>query len=127
MDNETLISTMGVCIALITGIATIITLAVGCYAIYLQTALVQKTKREFKEHFDEMLDGASKDPMILENFIKCIVEKDEFKNRFLSLMRTEMENLLDSRQTLEKQKQDTYDYRLSIDEQKAQGQFQEKE
>lgn len=124
MDNSTLITVMGVCIAIITGIATIITLVVGFYAIYLQRTLVNKTKQEFQEHFHKMLDMASQDPSVLQNFIKCVVEKEEFKDRFLELIRIETENILDSRQVIETIEQN---YKLSQEELKAQNQFQNKE
>lgn len=115
-------SLMGVTIATIGVIATLITIFVGGYAIYLQITLRKKTKQEFKEHFDAMLNMASKDPIILENFIEYIVKKEEFKNRFLDLIRTEMENILDSRRVLEKQECESLK-----EEQNVQNQFQGKE
>lgn len=117
------ISAMGVFIA-------ITTIVVSCVAIYIQKSSIKKNEQEFKEHFDKMLDKASKDPLVLQNFIKCIVEKDEFKERFLDLIRTETENILDSRQTIELEEQEKQDYEPSREElkiQKVQNQFQAKE
>lgn len=117
------ISAMGVFIA-------ITTIVVSCVAIYIQKSSIKKNEQEFKDHFDKMLDKASKDPLVLQNFIKCIVEKDEFKERFLDLIRTETENILDSRQTIELEEQEKQDYEPSREElkiQKVQNQFQAKE
>lgn len=130
MNTGEVVSLMGTTIAGIGVVATLITIVVGGYAIYLQRALSKQSKLEFKEQVDKMLSTASKDPMILENFIKCIVEKDEFKERFLDLIRTETENILDSRQTIELEEQEKQGYEPSREElkiQKVQNQFQEKE
>lgn len=124
MNTGEVVSLMGTTIAGIGVVATLITIFVGGYAIHLQRVLSKQSKQEFKEHFDKMLDSVSRDPLVLQNFIKCIVERDEFKERFLELIRTETENILDSRQTSESKEQD---HELSQEERNAQDQFQEKE
>lgn len=118
---------MGVTIAAMGVFIAITTIVVSCVAIYIQKSSIRKNEQEFKAHFDKMLDKASKDPMILENFIKCIIENDEFKKRFLDLIHTETENILDSRQTAESIEQNNQDYKPSKEDLKVQSQFQKKE
>lgn len=97
IETSTLMTMMGITITVIGVVATLITIVIGGYALLLQKALSKKSEQEFKEHFDKMLDNASKDPAVLEKFIQCVIEKDEFKNRFLALIKNEIENVLDSR------------------------------
>ncbi|RDU70103.1 hypothetical protein CQA62_01455 [Helicobacter cholecystus] len=120
-------SLMGITISAMGVFIAITTIVVSCVAIYIQKSSIKKNEQEFKEHFDKMLDTVSQNPMVLENFIKCIVEKDEFKKRFLDLIRTETENILDSRQTIKSKEQNNVDYELSQEELKVQSQFQGKE
>ena len=46
-----------------------------------------------------MLDKVSNNPEVLEKFIQNVIEKEEFKNRFLNLIEIEIENILDSRES----------------------------
>lgn len=62
METSTLMTMMGITITVIGTVATLITIVIGGYALLLQKALSKKSKQEFKEHFDKMLDNASKDP-----------------------------------------------------------------
>ena len=118
METSTLMTMMGITITVIGTVATLITIVIGGYALLLQKALSKKSKQEFKEHFDKMLDNASKDPAVLEKFIQCVIEKDEFKNRFLALIKNEIENVLDSRHNMGALKND--------DNEDIKSQFQQK-
>ncbi len=100
LTNSEVASLMGVTITGIGVVATIITLVIGGYAIYLQRTLSKQNSEEFKEKFNKILDNASENPLVLEKFIQCIVEIEEFKNRFLNLIQNEIENVLDSRQVI---------------------------
>lgn len=55
---------------------------------------------------------------VLEKFIQCVIEKDEFKNRFLALIKNEIENVLDSRHNMGALKND--------DNEDIKSQFQQK-
>lgn len=99
METTTIMTMMGITITVIGAVATIITIAVGGYALYLQINLSKKTNEEFNKHFYKMLDKVSNNPEVLEKFIQNVIEKDEFKNRFLNLIEIEIENILDSRES----------------------------
>lgn len=99
METTTIMTMMGITITVIGAVATIMTIIIGGYAIYLQRSLSKKTNEEFIEHFENMLDNVSNNPQILERFIQSVIEKDEFKNCFLSLIEIEIENILDSRES----------------------------
>lgn len=99
MGTTTIMTMMGITITVIGAVATIITIAVGGYALYLQINLSKKTNEEFNKHFYKMLDKVSNNPEVLEKFIQNVIEKDEFKNRFLNLIEIEIENILDSRES----------------------------
>lgn len=99
METTSLMTMMGITITVIGAVATIITIAVGGYALYLQINLSKKTNEEFNKHFYKMLDKVSNNPEVLEKFIQNVIEKEEFKNRFLNLIEIEIENILDSRES----------------------------
>lgn len=99
METTSLMTMMGITITVIGAVATIITIAVGGYALYLQINLSKKTNEEFNKHFYRMLDKVSNNPEVLEKFIQNVIEKEEFKNRFLHLIEIEIENILDSRES----------------------------
>lgn len=99
METTSLMTMMGITITVIGAVATIITIAVGGYALYLQINLSKKTNEEFNKHFYKMLDKVSNNPEVLEKFIQNVIEKEEFKNRFLHLIEIEIENILDSRES----------------------------
>ncbi|MCE3037471.1 hypothetical protein LW135_06510 [Helicobacter sp. faydin-H20] len=117
MSQDTLITIVGVSVGLVSGIATLLTLVFGIYSMKIQWDLRKKTRNEFNEHFQNMLNKASSNPGVLEKFIDNIVEKEEFKNRFLALIKDEIENILDSRDIL-KDKRDADEVKF---------QFQQKE
>lgn len=121
IETSTLMTMMGITITVIGVVATLITIVIGCYALLLQKVLSKKSEQEFKEHFDKMLDNASKDPAVLEKFIQCVIEKDEFKNRFLALIKNEIENVLDSRHNI-----DIIDALKNDDNEDIKSQFQQK-
>ena len=98
MTIENLMTMISIAITVIGAVATIITIAVGGYALYLQINLSKKTNEEFNKHFYKMLDKVSNNPEVLERFIQNVIEKEEFKNRFLNLIEIEIENILDSRE-----------------------------
>lgn len=97
MEISTILTLMGVCVAIVSGVATIITIVVGGYALYIQNVLAKRSKQEFQESFNKMLDEVSKDPLILEKFMDSIVQRHEFKNRFLELIHVEIENILQNK------------------------------
>lgn len=97
MQTSEILTLMGVCVAIISGVATIITIGVGGYALYIQNVLAKRSKQEFQESFNKMLDEVSKDPSILDKFIDSIVQRDEFKNHFLELIHVEIKNILQSK------------------------------
>ena len=99
MTIENLMTMISIAITVIGAVATIITIAVGGYALYLQINLSKKTNEEFNKHFYKMLDKVSNNPEVLERFIQNVIEKEEFKNRFLNLIEIEIENILDSRES----------------------------
>lgn len=99
METTSLMTMMGITITVIGAVATIITIAVGGYALYLQINLSKKTNEEFNKHFYKMLDKVSNNSEVLEKFIQNVIEKEEFKNRFLHLIEIEIENILDSRES----------------------------
>ncbi|TXJ38175.1 hypothetical protein EPJ70_08790 [Brachyspira aalborgi] len=99
METTSLMTMMGITITVIGAVATIITIAVGGYALYLQINLSKKTNEEFNNYFYKMLDKVSNNPEVLEKFIQNVIEKEEFKNRFLHLIEIEIENILDSRES----------------------------
>lgn len=99
METTSLMTMMGITITVIGAVATIITIAVGGYALYLQINLSKKTNEEFNKHFYKMLDKVSNNPEVLEKFIQNVIEKEEFKNSFLHLIEIEIENILDSRES----------------------------
>ncbi|WP_302366950.1 hypothetical protein [Brachyspira aalborgi] len=99
METTSLMTMMGITITVIGAVATIITIAVGGYALFLQINLSKKTNEEFNNYFYKMLDKVSNNPEVLEKFIQNVIEKEEFKNRFLHLIEIEIENILDSRES----------------------------
>lgn len=99
METTSLMTMMGITITVIGAVATIITIAVGGYALYLQINLSKKTNEEFNKHFYKMLDKVSNNLEVLEKFIQNVIEKEEFKNSFLHLIEIEIENILDSRES----------------------------
>lgn len=99
MTIENLMTMISIAITVIGAVATIITIAVGGYALYFQINLSKKTNEEFNKHFYKMLDKVSNNPEVLERFIQNVIEKEEFKNRFLNLIEIEIENILDSRES----------------------------
>lgn len=99
METTTIMTMMGITITVIGTVATIMTIIIGGYTIYLQINLSKKTNEEFNKHFYKMLDKVSNNPEVLEKFIQNVIEKDEFKNRFLNLIEIEIENILDSRES----------------------------
>ena len=99
MTIENLMTMISITITVIGAVATIITIAVGGYALYLQINLSKKTNEEFNKYFYKMLDKVSNNPEVLERFIQNVIEKEEFKNRFLNLIEIEIENILDSRES----------------------------
>lgn len=101
MEISTILTLMGVCVAIVSGVATIITIVVGGYALYIQNVLAKRSKQEFQESFNKMLDEVSKDPLILEKFMDSIVQRHEFKNRFLELIHVEIENILQNKDDFE--------------------------
>lgn len=92
------VSLMGVTIAGIGVCATLITIGVSLYAIITQRALSKRLESEFKTKFDDMLVKIVDDPAKLEQFVEMVVNKEQFKERFLVLMQVEIENILDSRE-----------------------------
>ncbi|PAF49184.1 hypothetical protein BKH41_03630 [Helicobacter sp. 12S02232-10] len=93
MDTSAILTTMTVCIAIITGVATIVTLGVGGYGFYFQKMLTKKTDDEFKKHFDSALDKIAEDSSVLDHFITKIIKKEEFKSRFLGLIESDIERI----------------------------------
>lgn len=116
MGQDTLIAIVGVSVAIVSGIATLLTLVFGFYSVKIQWDLRKKTENEFNERFENMLNEVSNNPSVLEKFINNIVEKEEFKNRFLALIKDEIENVLDAREL---------EYKKNAD--KVRLQFQQKE
>lgn len=99
METSTLMTIIGVCVAIITGIATILALFIGIYAIILQKSLIKRNKHELQEYLEKLLKSTIDDPIIFNKFIDSIINKDEFKNKFLTLIETEIENMLETRET----------------------------
>ena len=99
METSTLMTIIGVCVAIITGIATILALFIGIYAIILQKSLTKRNKHELQEYLEKLLKSTTDDPTIFNKFIDNIINKDEFKNKFLTLIETEIENILEVRET----------------------------
>lgn len=99
METSTLMTIIGVCVAIITGIATILALFIGIYAIILQKSLIKRNKHKLQEYLEKLLKSTTDDPIIFNKFIDSIINKDEFKNKFLTLIETEIENMLETRET----------------------------
>lgn len=52
-----------------------------------------------QEYLEKLLKSTTDDPIIFNKFIDSIISKDEFKNKFLTLIETEIENMLETRET----------------------------
>lgn len=52
-----------------------------------------------QEYLEKLLKSTTDDPIIFNKFIDSIINKDEFKNKFLTLIETEIENMLETRET----------------------------
>lgn len=104
MEIPTLIGIAGWSVATVSALATIMTIVIAGFGIYFQKSLSKTAKNEIIAKAKKELDKALKDPIILENFIKLVVESENFKNRFSDFINIEVNNALESRETLNNSK-----------------------
>ncbi|PAF43531.1 hypothetical protein [Helicobacter sp. 11S02596-1] len=97
MELSTLALITGWSVGILTLVVAIIAGTITAYAIYIQSS----NSRNIKESASKKLDKALKDPMILDKFIKAVVENEGFKGRFLQMIATEAENVYDARKVVE--------------------------
>lgn len=104
MEIPTLIGIAGWSIATISALATIVTIVIAGFGIYFQKSLSKTTKNEITEKAKKELKKVLEDPKSLDEFTKIVIESENFKNRLMDLIDTEVNNVIESRETLNNSK-----------------------
>ncbi|PAF51990.1 hypothetical protein [Helicobacter sp. 13S00477-4] len=101
MEFSTLASVAGWSVGAVSLCVTFMAVFVAIYAIFLQRSMSKKLKEEIIQKADKKLNKALEEPAILEKFIKAIIASEDFRTRIASMVDIQIENILDSRATLE--------------------------
>lgn len=104
MEIPTLIGIAGWSVATISALATIVTIVIAGFGIYFQKSLSKTTKNEITEKAKKELKKVLEDPKSLDEFTKIVIESENFKNRLIDLIDTEVNNVIESRETLNNSK-----------------------
>lgn len=104
MEIPTLIGIAGWSVATISALATIVTIVIAGFGIYFQKSLSKTTKNEITEKAKKELKKVLEDPKSLDEFTKIVIESENFKNRLMDLIDTEVNNVIESRETLNNSK-----------------------